>query len=289
MTHIGLVGVGYIGKLFLDRCLDAGHDTTVYDVDPEQVAAAEQRGAAAAPNPAALARAADVVVMAVPGTPEVEANFEGEDGLLAGLSEGQLLVDVTTTRPATSVVCEERCDDVGAEFLEAPITGGAVPEGYHMMVGGPEERYEAATEIFDVLCDGHTHVGAVPDATVLKLGLQLRYAGHHAVDAEVVEFVRDNGVDPALFRDFFGFSMFDGYFSGDFSQDIEGLGGLAIWHKDIGYAREFARERGTAVPLAAVLHEAYKATVRRAGEEEGHASALVDYWLALNDAENRYE
>lgn len=289
MTHFGLVGVGFIGKLFLDRCLDAGHEVTVYDVDPDQVAAAEERGAAAAADPASLARAADVVVMAVPGTPEVEATMEGADGLLAGLSDGQLLIDVTTTRPATSVVCEERCEEVGASFLEAPITGGAVPEGYHMMVGGPRERYEAATEVFDVLCDGHTRVGDVPDATVLKLGLQLRYAGHHAVDAEVVEFVRDNGVDPALFRDFFGFEMFDGYLSGDFSQDIEGLGGLAIWHKDVGYAREFAREQGTALPLAAALHEAYKATVRRAGEDEGHASALVKYWLALNDAEDRYE
>jgi 3-hydroxyisobutyrate dehydrogenase-like beta-hydroxyacid dehydrogenase len=289
MTQFGLVGVGYIGKLFLDRCLDAGHDVTVYDVDSDQVAAATDRGAGSAADPASLARATDVVVMAVPGSPEVEANFEGEDGLLAGLSEGQLLIDVTTTRPATSVVCEERCDDAGVEFLEAPITGGAVPEGYHMMVGGPEDRYEAATEVFDVLCDGHTHVGSVPDATVFKLGLQMRYAGHHAVDAEVVEFVRDNGVDPEIFTDFLGFDVWDQYFTGDFSQDIEGLGGLAIWHKDIGYAREYARENNTALPLNAVVHEAYKATVRRADENEGHASALVKYWLALNDAHHRYE
>jgi len=289
MTRVGLVGVGYIGKLFLDRCLDAGHDVTVFDVDSDQVAAATEKGATAAEDPASLAATTDVVVMAVPGSPEVEANMDGEAGLLAGLDEGQLLIDVTTTRPATSVACAERCDAIGAAFLEAPITGGAVPEGYHMMVGGPADRYEAATDVFDVLCDGHAHVGGVPDATVLKLGLQMRYAGHHAVDAEVIEFVRDNGVDPELFRDFFGFEMFDGYFSGDFSQDIEGLGGLAIWHKDIGYAREFAREQGTALPLAAVLHEAYKATIRRAGDAEGNASALVKYWLALNDAEERYE
>jgi len=289
VTQFGLVGVGFVGKLFLNRCLDAGHDVTVYDTDPDQVSEAKRRGAESASNPAAVARATDVVVMAVPGSSDVEASMYGEEGLLAGLSAGQLLVDATTTRPATSVVCAERCDEVGAEFLEAPVTGGAVPDGYHMMVGGPEYRYEAATDAFDVLCDGHARVGAVPDATVLKLGLQMRYAGHHAVDAEVVEFVRDNGVDPELFREFFGFELFDGYFSGDFSQDVEGLGGLAIWHKDIGYAREFAREQGTALPLAAVLHEAYKTTVRRAGDGVGHASALVSYWLALNDAAERYE
>ncbi|PSP91519.1 hypothetical protein BRC78_04315 [Halobacteriales archaeon QH_8_68_33] len=62
------------------------------------------------------------------------------------------------------------------------------------------------------------------EATIFKPGLQMRYAGHHAVDAEVVEF-----------------EVFDGYFTGDFSQGVEGLGGLAIWHKDIGCAREIAR------------------------------------------------
>ena len=307
MTHVGLVGVGFIGKLFLERCLDAGHEVTVYDVDTDQVAAAEGAGAAVADSPADLAARTDAVVMAVPGSPEVEATLEGGgvgrgvahtgsdapnaggDGLLDGLSDGQLVVDATTTRPETSVVAEELCDEAGAAFVEAPITGGAPPEGYHMMVGGTGERYEAASDLLDVLCEGHARVGPVPDATVLKLGLQMRYAGHHAVDAEVVEFVRDNGVDPAYFTDFLVFDMFDGYFSGDFSQDIEGLGGLAIWHKDVGYAREYARENGTALPLAAVVHEAYKATVRRSGEGDGHASALVKYWLALNDAEDRYE
>jgi 3-hydroxyisobutyrate dehydrogenase-like beta-hydroxyacid dehydrogenase len=294
MTAIGLVGVGVIGKLYLDRLLAAGHEVVVFDVDPDQVSHATDEGAEAAGDPADLARRTDAVLMAVPGSPEVEATVEGTgedegDGLLDGLDEGQLVIDSTTTRPETSVVCEERCDEVGADFLEAPITGGAPREGYHVMVGGTESRYEAASEVLDAIADDHTLVGGVPDATVLKLGLQLRYAGQHAVDAEVVEFVRDNGVDPALFRDFFGFDVFDGYFSGDFSQDIDGLGGLAIWHKDIGYARAFARQHGTALPLAGVVHEAYKATTRRADRDEGHASALVKYWLALNDAEDRYE
>ncbi|MFB6150667.1 MAG: NAD(P)-dependent oxidoreductase [Haloarculaceae archaeon] len=285
MTEIGIIGVGYIGKLFVDRLREAGHSLTVYDIDEEQVAYATDRGATAVEDPAAVGRAADVVLMAVPGTPEVEATMEGEEGLLSTLDEGQLVVDVTTTHPDTSVVCEELCDEAGADFVEAPITGGAPKEGYHMMVGGTEERYERATDVLDVICDGHERVGPVPKATVFKLGLQMRYAGHHAIDAEVVEFLRDNGVDPRLFDEFLGFDVWDQYFTGDFGQEIEGLGGLAIWHKDIGYAREYAHENGTALPLNAVVHEAYKATVRRVDDDEGHASALVKYWEALNDAD----
>jgi len=289
MTDTGVIGVGYIGKLFVDRLTEAGHSLTVFDLDDDQVAYAVDQGAASAGSPAEVARNSEVVVMALPGSPEVEATMEGEDGLLAELDVGDLVVDATTTHPDTSVVCEERCDESGVAFVEATITGGSPREGYHVMAGGREDAYERASEVLDVLADDHVLVGPVPDATVFKLGLQMRYAGRHAVDAEVVEFVRDNGVDPRIFTDFLEFDMFDGYFTGDFSQDIEGMGGLAIWDKDIGYAREYAHQHGTALPLNAVVHEAYKATRHRAGPEEGDASALIQYWLALNDAEDRFE
>ena len=289
MTDTGVIGVGYIGKLFVDRLTEAGHSLTVFDIDDDQVAYAVEQGGTAAESPAEVASNADAIVMALPGSPEVEATMEGEDGLLDELDAGDLVVDATTTHPDTSVVCEELCDEAGADFVEATITGGSPREGYHVMAGGREEAYERAGDVLDVLADDHVLVGPVPDATVFKLGLQMRYAGHHAVDAEVVEFVRDNGVDPEIFTDFLEFDVLEGYFTGDFGQDIEGMGGLAIWDKDIGYAREYAHEHGTALPLNAVVHEAYKATRHRTGSEEGDASALIRYWLALNDAEDRFE
>ncbi|ESP90065.1 NAD(P)-dependent oxidoreductase [Candidatus Halobonum tyrrellensis] len=292
MRPIGLVGVGYIGKLFVDRLLAAGYPLTVYDVDDRQTAYATERGATAAESPAEVAREVETLVLALPGSAEVEATMAGGgdgDGAIAAFDGGELVVDASTTRPATSVACEERCDAAGVDFVEAPITGGAPREGYHLMVGGTADRYERASDLLDALGDDHVRVGPVPRGTVFKLGLQMRYAGHRAVDAEVVEFVRDNDVDPSLFSEFLGFDVWERYLTGDFTQDIEGLGGLAIWDKDVGYAREFARERGTALPLAAVVHEAYKAAVRRADDDEGHAAALVRYWLALNDAADRYD
>ena len=287
MSEIGLIGVGYIGKLFLDELLAAGYAVTVFDVDESQVRAATDRGASAAASPAAIGRTTDVVVLALPGSSEVEATMDGPDGLLDALNAGDLVIDVTTTLPETSVACADLCADRGVRFVEAPITGGAPREGHHVMVGGSEDDYDAATEYLDVVCDDHVRIGEVGKATIFKLALQMRYAGHNAVDAEIVEFARDNGVDPELLNDFLGMDVWENYFTGDFGQDIEGLGGLAIWHKDVGYARQVAAERGTALPLTAVVHEAYKATVRRTDEDEGHAAALIQYWEALNDAERR--
>jgi len=287
MPTVGVVGVGYIGKRFLDRLADTEYETLAYDVDRSQVDAATERGATAAESPADLARRSAFVVLALPGSPEVEAVMESDDGILGALSAGTTVVDATTTRPETSRVCEAWCEERGAAFVEAPITRAAPRDGAHMMVGGTDAAYESARELIAVLSDDHLHAGGAGQATVLKLALQMRYAGQNALDAEIVEFTRDNGVDPAHLREFFGMDLWEAYLDRDFAQDIEGLGGLAIWHKDLGYAREVARENGTALPINAAVFEAYKATVRRAGPEEGHAATLLRYWELLNDATER--
>lgn len=287
MITVGLIGVGYIGKLFLDKLLDAGHSVVVFDVDEPQVEYAVERGASTAETPAAIGRESDIIIMAVPGTPEVEATLEGSDGLLTGIDNGDLIIDVTTTLPETSIVADEWCANQGAQFIEAPITGGSPRDGYHMMIGGTKSNYEAASEVLDIICADHIRIGEVGDATIFKLALQMRYAGHHAIDAEIVEFCRDNGVDPTPFNDFLKMGIWDKYFTENFSQDIEGLGGLTIWHKDIGYAQQVANESGTALPINTIVHEAYKATTHRINENEGHAAALIKYWQVLNNADGR--
>lgn len=287
MTTVGLIGVGYIGKVLLDELVDEDYPVTVFDIDDSQVEHATDKGASTEQTPAAVGRESDIVFMALPGSPEVEATMEGTDGLLEGLSSGDMVIDVTTTLPETSIVVEELCAERDVGFIEAPITGGSPREGYHMMIGGTESNYAAASDILDVVCADHVRIGQAGDATVFKLALQMRYAGHHAVDAEIVEFCRDNGVDPTPLNDFLQFGIWDKYFTGDYSQDIEGLGGLAIWHKDIGYARQVANENRTALPINGVVHEAYKATTRRTTENEGHAAGLIEYWELLNDADSR--
>jgi len=287
MPTVGVVGVGYIGKRFLDRLADSEYDTVAYDVDESQVEAATERGAVAAESPADLARRSAFVVLALPGTPEVEAVMESEDGLLGALSAGQTVVDATTTHPDTARECEAWCDERGTAFVEAPITRAAPRDGAHMMVGGTETAYESARELIAVLSDDHLHVGPAGKATILKLALQMRYAGRNALDAEIVEFARDSGVDPAHLRDFFGMDVSERLLDREFAQGIEGLGGLAIWHKDIGYAREVAHGAGTALPINAAVHEAYKATDRRASSEEGHAATVLRYWELLNGAAER--
>lgn len=282
MQDVGIIGVGVIGKEFVDRLGDTERSMTVFDIDESQVEYAVSKGASRSNKPRELTERSDVVVMALPGTPEVEETMQGDDGVLSALEAGQVVIDVTTTLPETSMVCEEMCAEQEATFIEAPITGAAPREGWHMMIGGSERNYEIASEVLDDLCDDHVRIGESGKATIFKLALQMRYAGHHALDAEIVEFVRDNDIDPRPLNEFLGMGIWENYFSNDFSQDLEGMGGLEIWRKDIGYAQQVAHENNTALPLNSVVHEAYKATTKSLGDDEGHAATLMKYWQQLN-------
>jgi 3-hydroxyisobutyrate dehydrogenase-like beta-hydroxyacid dehydrogenase len=284
MREIGLIGVGYIGKLFVDRLSGAGYSLTVFDVDNEQIKYALDHGATAVTSPSKVGEAADVILIAVPGSSEVEETMESESGLLEVLDDDKLVIDVTTTHPETSIKYEKRCADRDARFIEAPITGAAPRKGYQMMIGGTNENYKEAVDILDVICDDHIRVGKIGKGTIFKLGLQMRYAGQNALDAEIVEYARDNGVDPKLFNDFFGMDIWEQYFTGDFSQNIEGMGSFSIWNKDIGYVRDVAHRNGTALPINSVVHEAYKATMRHTDEDKAHAASLIKYWQLLNDS-----
>lgn len=286
---VGVIGIGHIGKGFVDRLAETDYSIVGYDVADEQVEYAIEAGGTGSWSPAEVVERADFVLLALPGSSEVEATMEGEEGILGTIEGGEVVIDVTTTRAETSRTYAEKCRRAGARFVEAPITGGSPREGMHMMVGGRETDYEAARPVLDVVCEDHTRIGSVGEATVFKLALQMRYAGHEAVDAEIVEFLRDSGVDPDPLWDFLEFDLSERYRTREFGQDIEGLGGLAIWHKDVGYAREIAQENDTALPLNGAVHEAYKATMKRNddGHDEGDSAQLLTYWELLNDAERR--
>lgn len=285
MQRIGVIGIGYIGTMLVDSLFEAEDDVEVvgYDIDPAKETYLTERGGEWENSPAAVADGADVVLLAVPGAPEVRGIFEDEGGLLDVLEAGQLVIDTSTTGPDAAEAFAGICEDRGVKFLTAPLTRNAPTGGVHMMVGGSEDAYSAGNALLDVLCRRHLHLGTPAEAQTFKVILQARYACQEAVDAEVVAFARDQGLDPRPYREFLGLDIEEKYLTRDFNQAIEGMGGLAIWHKDLGYALEVARKSNTATPITNAVFEAYKHSVRTVADEEGHAATILRYWSQLND------
>src|SRR5262245_54896472 len=104
------------------RLLDAGHEVLGYDRDAAQL---ERAGVAAAASVAEVVAAADVVFLSLPDSRVVESVVRGDGGIAASARAGQIVVDLSTAAPSSTVQLHAELGDRGVEFLDAGISGGA--------------------------------------------------------------------------------------------------------------------------------------------------------------------
>lgn len=276
MERIGLIGIGNIGKYFVRKLLDAGYPLTVLDKDRDRASAAVDLGAEAADTPGDLAERSGIVIFALPGTPPVENVMDGQDGVLAHLAAGKLVIDTGTTRPETDVRYEGLCREKGAGFLDAPITWRK--DGLIFMVGGTAESFERGKGVLTCLAYKLRHVGSIGKGQVLKFMNQMVLAGQLAVLAETIEYGKKADVDPRLLSEYLEFQVGDALYGDDFS----GTGTLALHYKDLGYILDLAHDTGAHVPIASIVHEAFKAAHIH-GHPNWTQPGIITYWRRANE------
>lgn len=280
IQRVGLVGCGTMGTKFLDR-LRGDFPVTAFDLDEEKLAAAAERGADPADSPAEVGRAADVTLLSLPSNEAVEAAATATDGVLAGVDEGDIVVDTGTTRVALSRRLAAACADAGAAFLEAPLTRAM---GIAMMVGGDADTYERAEPVLDCVASDHRRIGGIGQGQTLKLMKQIVGAGYDAACAEAVEFGRATGVDPELLNDFLEMGVSERLFAEDqVIEDEGGVGAMGLRYKDLTNALDLAAEAEAAVPVTNAAAEAHKRGVRATDDRPRYHEGIVRYWRDLNE------
>ena len=277
VERIGLIGVGNVGSGFARMLREAGYPLTVFDKDPKKMEPAIALGAEAAASPGEVAEKCDAIILSLPGSPLVEAVMEGEDGILAHLREGQLVIDTGTSRPQTDITYEKLCSERGTGLVDAPITGRS--KGWIMMVGGTEENFEKARPVLTHLSYKLKHVGPVGCGQVLKLMNQLVLAGQWAVWSEAIEFGRQAGLEPRLLSEYLEFGVPESLYGDDFS----GGGTLGLHYKDLGYILDLAHDTGANIPITGLVHEIFKAS-KVGGEHDWSQPGIVTYWRRLNES-----
>lgn len=271
-----------MGERYLGRLIDSEHEVTVHDVDREKVDAAVEAGAQAASSSAEATHAVEHVVLAVPTHDAVEAVMEGEDGVLAALEADQVVVDTGTFRPRFCRRYARRCRQIGADYLDAPVTRSG---DITAMVGGALESYEAAEPVLSTIAGRHRRVGDVGSGQILKLMRQIIGAGYDAACAEAVELGRDVGVEPELLNDFLDMEVNELFFGDDFAIEHEGgVGAMTLRSKDLACAVDAAADSGTALPITEAASEAHRTAVRYGHDDPEYHEAIVRYWRLLNDA-----
>jgi 3-hydroxyisobutyrate dehydrogenase-like beta-hydroxyacid dehydrogenase len=197
--RVAFVGLGVMGYPMAGYLLKAGHEVTVFN---RTSAKAEQWckefGGTSADTPAAAANNAKIVFCCVGNDDDVRSVILGDDGILAGIAEGSVLVDHTT---ASAVVANEVANaasekDVG--FLDAPLSGGqagAENGQLTIMVGGDEATFERAQPVMDCYAKAITLIGSVGSGQLAKMVNQICIAGIVQGLSEALHFAKCANLD----------------------------------------------------------------------------------------------
>jgi 3-hydroxyisobutyrate dehydrogenase len=199
-TKLGFVGLGHMGGNMAARFLAAGY--TVYGESGDRRDAQDlvDQGLEWLDTPREVAEAADVLLTSLPNDAILESVAAGPDGILAGLSEPKIWVDMSTVSPRASRELAERVRAAGAAMLDAPVSG-SVPQvqtgTLTIMVGGDEHAYARVEPILREL-GTPTHIGDNGQGLVLKLAINISLAVQMLAFAEGLVLAERSGIDPKL-------------------------------------------------------------------------------------------
>lgn len=268
---VGLIGVGTMGSYYAGRLLTAGRGLVVLDRDRGRLAPFGERGAREAANPFNLTSAVDAVLLAVPDHRAVESVMEGAEGVLSALAPGQLVLDMSTSLPASERRLARLCAERGASYLDAPVTWR--PAGLTIMVGGDRAEFERALPLLELLGRRVGYVGPSGSGQLLKLVNQLIQAVQMAGLAEGLAFAEGVGLDPRTAADLLDLRGARAMVEREFGA----RGQLRLHTKDLGYVLEVAQEAGLPASLTAATNELFKA-VAASGDPTWRQDAVLTYW-----------
>ncbi len=204
MEPVGFVGLGTIGAVVARNILRAGYALVVYDIATEAARKVVETGARLAESAAAVARDCRVVFTSLPGPREVEAVALGEHGLVHGVRDGSIYVDLSSSSA-------DLIRRIGAEFatrgswvMDAPlIVGrkGIANRSVQVLASGSAEAYGEVKPLFDAFSDTVVYAGGLGTGTVIKLAHNLVRRGIGLAIGEGLVLGAKAGVDPELLWD----------------------------------------------------------------------------------------
>lgn len=203
MARVGFIGLGIMGAPMAGHLLAAGHQLLISRSSAAAASMAAQ-AAICCDSAADIAAKADVVILMVPNTPEVEQVLFGPEGVAEGLGSGKLVIDMSSIDPLATKGFAARIEALGADYLDAPVSGGEVGAkagSLTIMVGGREDAFARALPLFQAMGQNITHVGPSGAGQTTKVANQIIVALNIAAVGEALLFAAKAGADPARVRE----------------------------------------------------------------------------------------
>ncbi len=288
--RVGLIGIGTMGRLALATLLEANHSVIAFDTFSKAMQYAEGLGATTAESPQQVAEQTDIILMLLPGPPQIEAVVSGKKGLLNASSTGQTIIDMSTVDPDTTRRLGAQAKVVGMTYLDAPILGRPSAVGRWVLpVGGDSAVLERCLPVLKTLGKEVIHVGDLGAGNTLKLLNAMMFSAINAMTAEMMAIATKAGLSPQVLFDTIA-SSDAATVSGLFKEvgakinqrDFTPIFPIELLCKDNGLAVEMAKACG-APPLLATNIQTINELGRAKGLGSEDTSALVKVYEALLD------
>ncbi len=197
--HVGFIGLGSQGGPMARRIVEAGYPTTLWARRAASLEPFADTAAETADSPAELAAASELVCVCVVGDSDVQEIAYGENGLLAGIKPGGVIVVHSTVHPGT---CQELAKKAAAQqvsVIDAPVSGGApavAEKRLMVMVGGDADVVERCRPVFETYADPVVHLGDLGSGQTTKLLNNLLFTANLGTAATALALGEALGVTP---------------------------------------------------------------------------------------------
>ncbi|TCS78395.1 2-hydroxy-3-oxopropionate reductase [Pectinatus cerevisiiphilus] len=290
MSKVGFIGLGIMGKPMVKNLLQAGIDTTVYDISENAMAILAKEGAKTATSPKEVASNKDVVITMVPNAAIVKSLLEGQDGILAGACPGTVIVDMSSVSPVASQEFAKLAAEKNCPFLDSPVSGGepgAIDGTLAFMIGGEEKTVEKIKYIFEAMGKSITVVGPNGSGSVAKLANQIMVNLNIAAVSEALVLAQKAGADPkkvyeAVRGGLAGSTVLDAKAPMMYSRNFKPGGTLAINLKDITNVMDTAKSLNVPLILTSSLQQ-IMLSLKANGHIMDDHSGIVQFYEKISD------
>jgi 3-hydroxyisobutyrate dehydrogenase-like beta-hydroxyacid dehydrogenase len=263
MAQLGYVGLGVMGGQMADRLLQKGHTITGYNRTRAKAGWLIEHGMHWADSPREVVAASDITFSMVTASSALMAIAHGEDGLLAGVTPGKILVDMSTVDPPVSRKLAEEVRARGGDLLDAPVSGSVITlqQGkLSIIVGGRRETFEKVKPILLDIGSRVTYVGDNGLALTLKIACNLSLAVQMLAFSEGVLLAEKSGVSREVAVDVLTHSAIASpmiVYRGPFvlRAPEEAWFDVNMMQKDMLLALEMGRALGVPLPTTGLTNE----------------------------------
>jgi len=280
---IGWIGTGVMGRWMCQHLIEAGYQAVVYTRTKSKAQPLLDLGAAWADSPKNVSAQADIIFTIVGYPSDVREAYFSETGILAGASEGSIVVDMTTTNPSIALEIYQKAKRIGVSSIDAPVSGGDVgarEARLSIMAGGDDEVYQQVLPLFEIMGRHIMLMGEAGAGQHTKVCNQITIAGTMIGVCESLIYGYKAGLQMEQMVEIISKGAAGCWSLDNLAPRVAKYNfdpGFYVDHfiKDMGIALQEAQNMGLSLPGLALVHQLYIALQAQGHGQKGTQALML--------------